>query len=169
MLVEDEVAREEDTGSGIVDRQVGPRMRGGPGAQVEDAAEAAGVPYTPPAMPAPSAPPVLTDPDQPGPTAEDLQAAQDLTPEQQQEMARGMVERLAARLAEQGGPATDWARLIRTLGVLGETERAAAIWAEAETVFAGTEGLEAIREAARAAGIDTEAEIDLTPGAEGAE
>ena len=43
-----------------------------------------------------------------------------------------MVEGLAARLAAEGGPAPDWARLITSLGVLGETDRAKAIWAEAQ-------------------------------------
>ena len=47
-----------------------------------------------------------------------------------------MVEGLAARLAEEGGPAEEWARLIRSLHVLGQTERAEAITAEAQSVFA---------------------------------
>lgn len=57
-------------------------------------------------------------------------------PQAQADMIRGMVEGLAARLAEDGGPASDWARLIRALNVLGETERADAIEAEARQRFA---------------------------------
>ena len=53
-------------------------------------------------------------------------------------MIRGMVEGLAGRLADEGGPAEDWARLIASLGVLGETERAAAILAEARDAFAAS-------------------------------
>jgi cytochrome c-type biogenesis protein CcmH len=67
---------------------------------------------------------------------------------------RGMVEGLAARLAAEGGPPGDWAKLIRSLGVLGETARARAIWAEAQAKFGDRpEALAPIREAAVAAGL----------------
>jgi cytochrome c-type biogenesis protein CcmH len=56
--------------------------------------------------------------------------------EDQQTQIRGMVEGLAARLASDGGSADEWARLVRALIVLGETDRARAIATEAETVFA---------------------------------
>jgi cytochrome c-type biogenesis protein CcmH len=63
---------------------------------------------------------------------------------------RGMVEGLAERLATRGGPASDWARLIRALTVLGEKERAAAILGEARQKFAAdAEGLRAIEEAGK--------------------
>lgn len=81
--------------------------------------------YTPP-LPVP-----------PGPTAEQMQAAEDMTPEDRQAMIRGMVDNLNARLANEGGSSEDWARLISALLVLGETERAAAITAEARTKFTG--------------------------------
>lgn len=65
---------------------------------------------------------------------------------EQQDQIRGMVEGLAARLASEGGPAEDWARLVRALIVLGEFDRARAIAAEAEQVFASQpEALELIR------------------------
>ena len=47
-----------------------------------------------------------------------------------------MVAGLADRLANEGGPPQDWARLIRSLMVLGEEDRARAIYAEALQVFA---------------------------------
>lgn len=53
----------------------------------------------------------------------------DFTPEQ-------MVAQLSDRLATQGGPATDWARLITSLTVLGRTDQAKAIYDEARTTFA---------------------------------
>jgi len=56
--------------------------------------------------------------------------------EDQQAQIRGMVEGLAARLASDGGSADEWARLVRALIVLGETDRARAIATEAESVFA---------------------------------
>jgi cytochrome c-type biogenesis protein CcmH len=64
-----------------------------------------------------------------------------LTPE-------AMVARLSDRLATQGGPPEDWARLITGLTVLGETEQAAAILAEARMVFAADAAALATIEAA---------------------
>ena len=58
-----------------------------------------------------------------------------MSAEDRKEMIRGMVERLSDRLATEGGPPEDWARLISALGVLGETERARAIWTEAQAGF----------------------------------
>lgn len=71
-----------------------------------------------------------------GPTEEDMQAAADMTPEQRMEMVRGMVDRLNDRLAAEGGPAADWAKLISSLRMLGEVERANAIATEARGKFA---------------------------------
>jgi cytochrome c-type biogenesis protein CcmH len=77
-----------------------------------------------------------------------------MTPEARQAMIESMVDGLAARLAEEGGPAADWARLIRALGVLGRRDEAAAILAEARTAHAGdAAGLDEIEAAARDAGL----------------
>ena len=74
--------------------------------------------------------------------------------EGRQEMIRGMVDGLLARLAENGGPPEDWARLIGALGVLGQTERAQAIWGEAQGTFAGElDALALLRDAAARAGL----------------
>ena len=54
-----------------------------------------------------------------------------------EEMIRNMVETLAGRLAAEGGNAEEWARLIHSLGVLGDHDRAGMIAAEALSVFAG--------------------------------
>lgn len=90
----------------------------------------------------------------PGPDAAAVAAAQDLSPEERAEMVRGMVEGLSARLAAEGGPPEDWARLIGALAVLGEAPRARAILLEAETVFADSPpALETLRRAARTAGV----------------
>ncbi|MBY6122095.1 c-type cytochrome biogenesis protein CcmI [Mameliella alba] len=89
-----------------------------------------------------------------GPSAADIDAARDMTPEERQEMIRGMVSQLSSRLAEEGGPVEDWARLISSLGVIGETERAGAIYTEARTVFAQSpEALELLKGAAQRAGV----------------
>ncbi|EPX81422.1 c-type cytochrome biogenesis protein CcmI [Salipiger mucosus] len=98
--------------------------------------------------------PQAVRPAAPGPSAGDIEAASDMTPEQRQQMVQGMVERLAGRLAEQGGTPDEWARLLGALGVLGETERAGEIWTEAQSVFAGQpEALDTVRAGARRAGV----------------
>lgn len=90
----------------------------------------------------------------PGPDAGQIAAAAEMTEEERTTMVRGMVDRLSERLASDGGPAQDWARLIRALGVLGEGARAQAIYAEAATLFADAPAdLAALREAALAAGV----------------
>lgn len=109
--------------------------------EIAGVAAAAGVDYMPPSA-------------APGPSAADMAAAQDMTPEERQQMIRGMVDQLSDRLASQGGPAADWARLITSLGVLGEMDRAEQIWAEAQTRFADRpEDLATVTEAARQAGL----------------
>ncbi|MEI4470753.1 c-type cytochrome biogenesis protein CcmI [Frigidibacter sp. MR17.24] len=90
----------------------------------------------------------------PGPSQADVAATADMAPEDRQQMIRGMVERLNDRLASEGGSAEEWARLVAALGVLGETDRARAIYAEAQTHFAGRKAdLQALSAAAEQAGI----------------
>jgi len=65
-----------------------------------------------------------------------------------------MVDRLGARLADQGGSPQEWGQLLGALGVLGRTEQAVEIWQEAQAVFAGqTEALAIIRAGAARAGV----------------
>jgi len=71
----------------------------------------------------------------PGPSAEQIEDAGEMTAEDRQQMIRDMVTQLSERLATEGGTASEWARLIRAQGVLGNTERAAAIWTEAQAIF----------------------------------
>ena len=71
-----------------------------------------------------------------------------------QAMIGNMVNQLADRLATQGGPVEDWARLIGAYGVLGETGRAQAIYDEALSVFEGSaEAISALNLAAQDAGL----------------
>ena len=60
-----------------------------------------------------------------GPSAEDMRAAERLTPEERQEMIRGMVEGLAERLEENPGDLAGWLRLGRAQAVLGELDNSA--------------------------------------------
>lgn len=90
-----------------------------------------------------------------GPSADDMQAAQDMTPEERQEMIRGMVAQLSDRLANEGGTPEEWARLIAAYGVMGEPERASAIWTEAQQVFKDRpQALATVRAGAARAGLE---------------
>ncbi len=61
-----------------------------------------------------------------GPSAEDIAAAQQLSPEDQQQMVRGMVASLRARLEDTPEDAEGWTRLLRARKVLTQTEEAKA-------------------------------------------
>lgn len=95
--------------------------------QIKPVADLAGVDYTIPDIGGSALP---------GPSKDDIEAAQDMTPAERMEMIGSMVEGLSDRLATQGGPVEDWARLISSLGVLGQTVRAQAIYDNAIEVFA---------------------------------
>ncbi|MEZ5715630.1 MAG: c-type cytochrome biogenesis protein CcmI [Paracoccaceae bacterium] len=121
----------------------------------------AGVDYSPPAPQA--TPPMGMG--LPGPNAQDMANAAEMTPEERQEMIQGMVGRLNDKLASEGGSAQEWARLIGALGVLGETDRAAAIWAEAQKIFADKPDLLAVvRGGAAQAGLLDPVGPRLRPG-----
>lgn len=71
-----------------------------------------------------------------GPSKEDMVAAQQMSPEDRQEMIRGMVAGLAAKLEENPNNFEGWLRLIRSYGVLGETKKARAALHDAMAQFA---------------------------------
>jgi cytochrome c-type biogenesis protein CcmH len=87
------------------------------------------------------------------------------TPSGQDQMIRGMVERLAARLHQDGSDVDGWVRLVRSYGVLGEPESARAAIAEARTALGNDsdklrrldEGLERLKAADAAAAVGTPA------------
>lgn len=74
-----------------------------------------------------------------GPSAEDMEAAQNMSAEERVSMIQGMVSQLSDRLASEGGPVDDWAQLIRAYGVLGDRIAAQAVYREARQVFDGNE------------------------------
>jgi len=89
-----------------------------------------------------------------GPSAADIAAAQDMSPEDRAAMIQNMVAGLSQRLAEEGGPPSDWARLIAAYGVLGARDQAEAVLLEARLVFQGNDGAQALLDdAAARAGI----------------
>ena len=73
----------------------------------------------------------------PGPTAQDVAAAQAMSPEERQAMIRNMVDRLAARLEQNPNDKEGWTRLAHAYDVLGETEKAGAARAHAAQLPAG--------------------------------
>lgn len=112
--------------------------------QIGMLAAAAGVNYTPPPPPG-----ALK-----GPTAADMAAAGEMSAEDRMGMIRGMVEQLSGRLASDGGSVEEWSRLISSLGVLGEKDRAKAAWDAAQKAFEGQEAaLDTLRQAAEQAGV----------------
>ena len=112
--------------------------------QITQVADAAGISFRPP----------VTSSGR-GPSAEDVAAAEDMSEGDRQEMIEGMVQGLADRLAAEGGPAEDWARLIGALVVLDRRDEAEEILADARSTFASEpEALATIEAAAQRAGLD---------------
>ncbi|MEM6890517.1 MAG: c-type cytochrome biogenesis protein CcmI [Pseudomonadota bacterium] len=70
-----------------------------------------------------------------GPSADDIEAAQDMSPTDRMAMIESMVSGLSDRLATDGGPVEDWAQLITALGVLERRGEARAIYENAIDVF----------------------------------
>jgi cytochrome c-type biogenesis protein CcmH len=73
----------------------------------------------------------------PGPSTADVAAAANMSPEARVQMVRGMVERLAQRLAHDGSDLDGWVRLVRAYLVLGEHQRALDAAADARRALAG--------------------------------
>ncbi|MBY8975566.1 c-type cytochrome biogenesis protein CcmI [Rhodobacteraceae bacterium NNCM2] len=64
----------------------------------------------------------------PGPTADDVEAAGQMSPEDRQEMILGMVSRLEDRLTTEGGDAEEWFRLMNSYVQLDRMEDASRIY-----------------------------------------
>ena len=75
---------------------------------------------------APAMPSVPPSAGAPGPSAADIAAAAKINPDQQNQMIRGMVARLADKLKQDGSDVEGWQRLLRAYMVLGERDKARA-------------------------------------------
>ena len=73
----------------------------------------------------------------PGPTPDQMAAAQDMTPGDRDAMVQGMVNGLAEKLKANPRDRAGWERLIRARMVLGQTDQATAAYRDAARVFAG--------------------------------
>jgi cytochrome c-type biogenesis protein CcmH len=67
----------------------------------------------------------------PGPTADDVAAADKMAPEDRTAMVRSMVERLAERLQRDGSDIDGWLRLVRAYTVMGDRGKAVSAVADA--------------------------------------
>ncbi|MFA5120832.1 c-type cytochrome biogenesis protein CcmI [Zavarzinia sp.] len=98
--------------------------------------------------PVPEVPPAASA--APGPSAGDVAAAQEMTPEQRQAMIESMVERLAARLKAQPDDLQGWLKLARAYDVLGKAPEAVAAWEKAAALKPDDAEIQAGLTAARA-------------------
>lgn len=111
--------------------------------QIDDMALRAGVNYAQP-TPGPGR----------GPTAEDIEAAGEMSASERLEMIEGMVAGLSGRLSSEGGTYQEWGQLISALGVLGRYEDALSIYNNALEVFAENKtAIDHINRAGQRAGV----------------
>lgn len=75
------------------------------------------------------------DPRAPGPSAEDIAAAEKLSPQDRTKMIAGMVDGLAERLKRDGRDLAGWQRLINAYAVLGRSQDARTALADARKNF----------------------------------
>ena len=91
----------------------------------------------------------------PGPSAADVAAASQMSPEQRDTMVRGMVARLAERLKQDGSDVEGWLRLLRAYMVLGDKEQARASAGEARRALEGNaDGLRRLDDAIKGLGLE---------------
>jgi cytochrome c-type biogenesis protein CcmH len=124
--------------------------------QIEDVSALAGDPTPLDELPIPRAEDAVVGTDGlRGPSEEDMNAAAEMSMQERLDMVQGMVQGLAERLASEGGPPEEWARLITSLGVLGNTDAAFGVYSEAILVFEGNRGaLDMLDSAADQAGVN---------------
>ncbi|MBC7987149.1 MAG: tetratricopeptide repeat protein [Sphingomonadaceae bacterium] len=90
----------------------------------------------------------------PGPTREQMAAARNLPPGQQEMMIEDMVEGLDQRLRRNRNDADGWIMLMRSRMQLGQTAQASQAWRRARQAFAGNSGqLQRINASARTLGV----------------
>jgi cytochrome c-type biogenesis protein CcmH len=104
--------------------------------QFTEGSGAAASAASPPAL-APPAAPMAPAAGAPGPSAADIAAAAQMNPDQQNQMIRTMVARLADKLKQDGSDVAGWERLLRAYMVLGEHDKAQAAAADARKALAG--------------------------------
>ena len=99
----------------------------------------------------------------PGPSAEDMRAAQNMSPEERQKMIRSMVQRLADRLKDNPDDYQGWMRLGRAYQVLGEADKSKEAFARAEALKGRGGGEEQAAAAPGPSAEDMRAAQDMSP------
>ena len=90
-----------------------------------------------------------------GPTEEEMAAAAKMSAADRDAMIKAMVDRLAARLKQDGSDVQGWLRLVRTYMVLGDTAKARATVADARKALeANAESLRVLNEGLKSLGVD---------------
>lgn len=112
--------------------------------------EPGGAPHDALAVPAAPAAPA------PGPSAADIAAAGQMTPEDRDAMITGMVARLETRLTTTGGTVEEWARLMSSYKTLNRPEDARRVYDLAQAALGPGAEAGFLREQALTAGIITE-------------
>lgn len=103
--------------------------------------------------PAGSQPPAGSE--MPAPSAEAVAAAKDMAAPDREAMIRGMVDRLATRLKQNGDDVDGWLRLMRAYMVLGDADKAKAALSDARAAMANdSERLRQLNEGAKTFGLD---------------
>jgi len=74
----------------------------------------------------------------PGPSQDDVAAAQAMTPQERGKMIQGMVSNLSTRLRSQGGTAEEWMRLVKAYSVLKQPDDARTALADARKAMASS-------------------------------
>lgn len=119
--------------------------------QIEEVAFLAGTQRELENLPQPQPPAAPANDDLRGPSADQIEAAGDMSSEDRGAMIQNMVAGLAERLASEGGAPEEWAQLIGALIVLGREDEARAIYEDARVTYADApEGVMAVIEAAAA-------------------
>lgn len=91
----------------------------------------------------------------PGPSAEDVANAAQMSAQDRSAMIEGMVSRLEDRLNEEPNDLNAWLRLARAFTVMGQKDKATGALEKARTAFAGDpQALEQIGQAARALALE---------------
>ncbi len=100
--------------------------------------------------------PGITAPVTPGPGADDVAAAAELSPDERQTMIESMVMRLETRLGAEGGSVEEWVRLINALVQLGRPEDAQRVYGQARAAITDRTEAGFLREQALLLGVPVE-------------
>lgn len=97
-------------------------------------------------------------PASPGPTRDDIAAASNMNEDQRSAMVSGMVDRLAARLAQHGDDPQGWLRLVRAYAVLKDRNKVRSAVGDARKALANdADRLRSFNEGLKDLNVDSEA------------